>query len=64
MPLGMIRLRRMGANMVRRLLRAGHECVVDDVHLEPDHLANELPSAMHDEFGGHHEKAAERPGRP
>jgi 6-phosphogluconate dehydrogenase len=30
MQLGMIGLGRMGANMVRRLLRAGHECVVYD----------------------------------
>ncbi len=30
MQLGMIGLGRMGANMVRRLLRAGHECVVLD----------------------------------
>ncbi len=30
MQLGMIGLGRMGANMVRRLLRAGHECVVFD----------------------------------
>ncbi len=34
MQLGMIGLGRMGANMVRRLLRAGHECVVYDVHPE------------------------------
>jgi 6-phosphogluconate dehydrogenase len=32
MQLGMIGLGRMGANMVRRLRRAGHECVVYDVH--------------------------------
>jgi 6-phosphogluconate dehydrogenase len=32
LQLGMIGLGRMGANMVRRLLRAGHECVVYDVH--------------------------------
>jgi len=31
MQMGMIGLGRMGANMVRRLLRAGHECVVFDV---------------------------------
>jgi 6-phosphogluconate dehydrogenase len=31
MQIGMIGLGRMGANMVRRLLRAGHECVVFDV---------------------------------
>src|SRR6476661_5298954 len=30
MQLGMIGLGRMGGNMVRRLLRAGHECVVFD----------------------------------
>jgi 6-phosphogluconate dehydrogenase len=30
MQLGMIGLGRMGANMVRRLMRAGHECVVSD----------------------------------
>jgi 6-phosphogluconate dehydrogenase len=31
MQLGMVGLGRMGANMVRRLLRAGHECVAHDV---------------------------------
>src|SRR5438552_11401266 len=31
MQLGMIGLGRMGANMVRRLLRGGHQCVVYDV---------------------------------
>jgi 6-phosphogluconate dehydrogenase len=31
MQLGMIGLGRMGANMVRRLARAGHDCVVHDV---------------------------------
>src|SRR5262245_5400071 len=30
MQLGMIGLGRMGANMVRRLIRRGHECVVFD----------------------------------
>jgi len=34
MQLGMIGLGRMGANMVRRLLEAGHECVVYDHHPE------------------------------
>ncbi|MEO8036772.1 MAG: NAD(P)-binding domain-containing protein, partial [Acidobacteriota bacterium] len=32
MKLGMIGLGRMGSNMVRRLLRAGHECVVFDLN--------------------------------
>ena len=31
MELGMIGLGRMGANMVRRLMKAGHRCVVYDV---------------------------------
>jgi 6-phosphogluconate dehydrogenase len=30
MQIGMIGLGRMGANMVRRLMRDGHECVVYD----------------------------------
>jgi 6-phosphogluconate dehydrogenase len=34
MQLGMIGLGRMGANMVRRLRTAGHDCVVYDVHAE------------------------------
>jgi 6-phosphogluconate dehydrogenase len=34
MQLGMIGLGRMGANMVRRLMRGGHQCVVYDVHPE------------------------------
>ena len=34
MQLGMIGLGRMGANMVRRLTRGGHQCVVFDVHAE------------------------------
>ncbi len=31
MQLGMIGLGRMGANMVRRLIKAGHECIVFDI---------------------------------
>ncbi len=34
MQLGMVGLGRMGANMVRRLLRRGHECVVFDLNPE------------------------------
>ena len=32
MQIGMMGLGRMGANMVRRLLRDGHECVVYDIN--------------------------------
>jgi 6-phosphogluconate dehydrogenase len=35
MQLGMIGLGRMGANLVRRLMRDGHECVVYDVNADP-----------------------------
>ncbi|HTP38134.1 MAG TPA: decarboxylating 6-phosphogluconate dehydrogenase [Steroidobacteraceae bacterium] len=38
MQLGMIGLGRMGANMVQRLIRAGHQCVVFDTH--PQAVAN------------------------
>ena len=31
MQIGMIGLGRMGANMVRRLMDGGHQCVVHDV---------------------------------
>jgi 6-phosphogluconate dehydrogenase len=42
MQLGMIGLGRMGANMVRRLMADGHECVVHDVSPDPiDALAGE-----------------------
>jgi 6-phosphogluconate dehydrogenase len=34
MELGMIGLGRMGANMVRRLTKAGHKCVVYDLHAD------------------------------
>ena len=37
MQLGMVGLGRMGANMVRRLMRGGHHCVVFD--LNPEHVA-------------------------
>jgi 6-phosphogluconate dehydrogenase len=34
MQMGMVGLGRMGANMVRRLMRGGHECVVYDVNAD------------------------------
>src|ERR1700712_3888749 len=37
MQLGMIGLGRMGANIVRRLMRDGHDCVVNDVN--PDSIS-------------------------
>jgi 6-phosphogluconate dehydrogenase len=35
MQLGMVGLGRMGANLVRRLIRDGHDCVVYDVNADP-----------------------------
>ena len=44
----MIGLGRMGANMVRRLMADGHECVVHDVSAEPiDQLAGEGATPAH-----------------
>jgi 6-phosphogluconate dehydrogenase len=34
MELGMIGLGRMGANMVERLVKAGHQCVVNDTNAD------------------------------
>ena len=34
MQLGMVGLGRMGANLVRRLMRDGHECVVYDQNVK------------------------------
>ncbi|HEY2883461.1 MAG TPA: decarboxylating 6-phosphogluconate dehydrogenase [Pirellulales bacterium] len=53
MQLGMIGLGRMGSNMVRRLMRGGHQCVVYDVFPQPiDALAKEgaAPGKTLDEF--------------
>src|SRR5436309_15487564 len=53
MQIGMIGLGRMGANMVRRLLRAGHKCVVYDPNAKAvQDLAGEgaTPSASLAEF--------------
>ena len=49
MQLGMIGLGRMGANIVRRLMRAGHECVVFDRDPAPGaRLAEEGAEAASD----------------
>jgi 6-phosphogluconate dehydrogenase (decarboxylating) len=53
MQLGMIGLGRMGANMVKRLLRGGHQCVVFDTNLTAvQALVNEgaVGTASLDEF--------------
>ena len=55
MQIGMIGLGRMGSNMVRRLMRAGHECVVFDTRVEIAHaLSGEgaLASASLKDFVG------------
>ncbi len=55
MQLGMIGLGRMGANMVRRLMKGGHQCVAFDVNpMAADALAKEGATPGHtlDEFIG------------
>ncbi len=48
MQLGMIGLGRMGANMVLRLMRGGHQCVVNDVQRDPvDRLVKEGAAAAY-----------------
>jgi 6-phosphogluconate dehydrogenase len=47
MRLGMIGLGRMGSNMVRRLAKAGHHCVVYDVSPEPGALLAKELGAEH-----------------
>jgi 6-phosphogluconate dehydrogenase len=59
MQLGMIGLGRMGANIVRRLMRGGHSCVVYDVNAASiDALAAEGATPAHtlEEFAGKLEK--------
>ena len=66
MQLGMIGLGRIGANMVRRLLKNGQACVVFDRSPGPVNerfssrgeadYADRLLSAMRFGFGGHLEK--------
>jgi 6-phosphogluconate dehydrogenase len=59
MQLGMIGLGRMGSNIVRRLMRDGHSCVVYDVNAASiDRLAGEgaTPARSLEEFTGKLEK--------
>jgi 6-phosphogluconate dehydrogenase len=46
MQLGMIGLGRMGANMVKRLAKGGHQCVVYDLHPEAVQAALHPPGAV------------------
>lgn len=55
MQIGMMGLGRMGANMVRRLLRDGHECVVYDINpasVEALVTAGAIGAASMEEFVG------------
>ena len=48
MQIGMVGLGRMGANMVRRLLKGGHECVVFNRSPKPvEELAERKPWERH-----------------
>ena len=61
MQLGMVGLGRMGANMVRRLMKAGHECVVFDMFPKAvEELAKEkaIGASSLQDFAQEAEKAA------
>jgi 6-phosphogluconate dehydrogenase (decarboxylating) len=68
MQLGMIGLGRMGAAMVRRLMRGGHDCVVSAALYErfssrgEADFADRILSAMRYGFGGHLEKVDNKLG--
>ena len=60
MQLGMVGLGRMGANLVRRQMRGGHECVVHDEYGLMAACAEGLNILKHANIGMHaHEKDAE-----
>jgi 6-phosphogluconate dehydrogenase (decarboxylating) len=56
MQMGMVGLGRMGASMVQRLMRGGHECVVYDVNAGAVARVVKEGAAMRYQFGGHLEK--------
>ena len=52
MQLGMVGLGRMGANLVRRLMRDGHHCVGTDVGAETVFEYVEQDGVVHARYGG------------
>ena len=63
MQLGMVGLGRMGANIVRRLMRDGHTCVVFDVNPEAV-TALEKDGATGATRWPTSSRSCRRPGRP
>ena len=63
MQLGMIGLGRMGANIVRRLMRAGHTCVVYDRDPKPGRGARQGGRDRGDIAGGRRRQARRRRAR-
>ena len=57
MELGMIGLGRMGANMVERLMKAGHHCVVNDTHADVVQQLMAKGRQRHDQPAGLRENA-------
>ncbi len=53
MQIGIIGLGRMGGNIARRLMKAGHQCVVFDSNASPREELAKLLSAMRLGVGGH-----------
>ena len=61
MQLGMIGLGRMGANMVRRLLKGGHQCVVFDMSAEGGGRAGEGEGERRRLAGGVRQERSTKP---
>ena len=61
MQLGMIGLGRMGGNMVTRLSRAGHDCLVYDTHQEAGGRAGQERGEGHDQPEGVCQPAEQAP---
>jgi len=59
MQLGMIGLGRMGANMVRRLLKGGHQCVVFDMSAKAVAELAKGKGCRHRFAGGVHQESGE-----
>lgn len=53
MRIGFIGLGRMGANMVRRLVRDGHEVVAFNRTPDDESYGAKMLAALRNEFGGH-----------
>ena len=64
MQLGMVGLGRMGANIVRRLMRDGHDCVVYDVNADAVHALEGEGAGGRDHARGVRRRSSTSRARP